>query len=365
VNSLFDSIAARAAAIPNHQFLGNSAKDWALASTILVVAWATSLLVRHKLAKSLKRLSVRTKSSLDDEFAKLDYGPLGGLLLLLGAYFAASILELSVELQAGLDRCLLVAAGFLGILLALRLVDAVFEGILKPWARRSQSEIDDLLALYGKKVAKVLVTLLIGVTVLEQVGFDVVSILTGMGIGGLAVALAAQETLGNVLGSVQILTDHPFGVGDWVSVDGQMGEVAEIGLRSTKLKTYNGILVVIPNRHIAEVTIHNLTADGRLAIVLELGLVYGTSSARIEEAKALLRQILDSEDSVCSAPMIHFLRFDDSALGIRCTYFIEDYSQCWSTQDAVNLAVKSAFDAAGLDFAFPTQTLHIVGNAGA
>ena len=340
--------------------LGNSLLDWAISAAIVLAAMLGGQLVRAHLGKIIRKISERTTNTLDDKLAEVNLGPIGSLVFLWGVHLAGSILVLPAALASTLRSALLVAAGVLVCLLGLRLIDLLFRGLLEPWAERTKTQIDDLLVGYGRKLLKILVVLLIAVAVLEQVGFDVVSIVTGMGIGGLAVALAAQETLGNVLGSIQILTDQPFAVGDWIRVDGHLGEVRDIGLRSTKIRTYNRALVVIPNRQIAEVAIENLTVGNDLAVDLKLGLVYNTSPEQMERAREILLEVIRAEEGVGDNPLVHFLEFADSALTIRCTYFVRDFSRFWAIQHEVNMKVKRRFDSEGLEFAFQTRTVHLV-----
>jgi MscS family membrane protein len=341
---------------------GNSLRDYALALLIALLFWILSRITRAHVGKLVSRLTSLTASELDDRLAGAAIGPASGLVLLAGLHFATLGLQMSGGLRVGIQNSLLVAFATLVTILCVRGVDIFFRHVVQPWTLGTPSRLDDQLAVFGRKISKILVVLVIVAIVMDKVGLDVISLVTGLGVGGLAVALAAQETLGNVLGSLQIMTDQPFTVGDWIRVEGYFGQVTDIGLRSTKIETRGRIQVVIPNRVIAQAAIENVSLGGDLAVNLAIGLTYATSDEGVRQAVAIIREILDGQEGVRDGHLIHFLGFGDSSLTITCTYYVDEIDAYWDVQHGVNMAIKRRFDEASLDFAFPTRTVHLVGD---
>ena len=339
------------------RLLGNSFRAYITAVLIVALGFLLSRAFRWLIKKSFGRIGKLTKNEVDDLLLNQAVGPLSGIVFLLFCYAGGLLLAMPERVRDSYNNTLFVIGAILVGNFAIRAVDILFRRALQPWAVRSG--FDDQIAGFLRKFLKIIVGLLLVATTLDHVGFDVVSLVTGLGIGGLAVAFAAQQTLGNVLGSIQILSDRPFSVGDWIRAEGHWGEVVEIGLRSTKIMTRGRIMVVIPNAKLAEACIENVSVGKNLAVNLELGLIYGTSAKQMQHAVEILKHILESQEGVLNEMLVHFLAFDASSLTIKCTYFVTNIRKFWDVQHLVNLQIKAEFDEANLDFAFPTQTLHI------
>lgn len=340
--------------------LGNSLRDWLTSALVVLLAVLLARMLRGWVAELAKRLTSLTASQFDDHLIDGSVGPGSGLVVIAGMHFSFAILEMPEGVRGFLQQSLLIAAAVLLTVIGLRAIDSLFGHLVRPWLRRATGPVDEQVVRYGRFFLKLIIVVTVAVMVLERVGLNVMSLVTGLGIGGMAVALAAQETLGNVMGSFQILTDRPFTVGDWVRVGGHMGVVQEIGLRSTKILKRGNILLIIPNKTIAQVELQNLSVGGDLAVEIDLGLVYGTSADRMERAVELVRTILEERDDVAAHSLLHFLQFADFSLVLRCTYYVLDLHRYWDVQHGVNLEIKRRFDAEGLSFAFPTRTVHMV-----
>lgn len=190
--------------------------------------------------------------------------------------------------------------------------------------------------------------------------YNISSLLAGLGIGGLAVAFAAQDTLSNVFGAVMIFIDRPFKVGDAVSIEGFEGAIETIGLRSTRLRTWDGTLVTIPNRTVASANINNLAARPMRRTNFTIGLIYDTPTAKLEEALAIVRDILKDHPST-GQYRAYFNKFGDFSLDILVQHWsnLMDYDKYLQSLEEINLEIKHRFEAAGIEFAFPTQTIEL------
>ncbi len=234
-------------------------------------------------------------------------------------------------------------------------------------ASRTPSKMDDMLAPIVSKSLRMTVVVLAVVQIAQILsGKEISSILAGLGIGGLAVALAAQDTLKNFFGSVVLLADKPFEIGDRVNIDGHDGPVESVGLRSTKIRTLDGHLVTIPNGELANKSIWNIAKRPYIRRVFNITITYDTPPEKVLEAKAIVEEILKDHEGMDPEfpPRVFFNDFNAASLNLICIYWYHPpaYWDYLAFTENVNLRILERYNAAGIDFAFPTQTLHLAGD---
>ncbi len=357
-----EAVAAFLERLGNESLLGNSLRVYLIVGMIIVAGVMLSRLARFIMARYLPKVASFTQSDLDDRMVAGAIGPLSAMVLLPTFHVCVYILDMPDGLRRLLVDGLVVAFAILVTTIAVRSVDVAF----RAWAGRQarlKAGIDPQVIGFGRKFAKILVVLVAGLIVMQRVGLDIMSLITGLGIGGLAVALAAQETLGNVLGSLQIMTDQPFAVGDFIRFDGIFGQARDIGLRSTKILTASGVRVVVPNKVLAGGAIENCSVHQGITVQFTVGLVYGTTADQLENAVELLRQIVSDHPHVHRDVKVHFVGFGASSLDLQVIYFVTSFAENLDVQHDINMAVKRRFDDEGLDFAFPTRTVHMLAEA--
>jgi MscS family membrane protein len=289
---------------------------------------------------------------------------------------AALPFALAFGLQAGLALLTLEPAGrkatdtLVNLLFVLavayaawRLVDVV-DSWLTQAAARTPSKLDDMLAPIvsaGLRVTIVVLGLVEIATVLSDKRPS--AIIAGLGVGGLAIGLAAQDTIKNFFGSIMIFSDRPFELGDRIQVDSFDGTVEAVGFRSTRVRTLDGHLVTIPNGDLASKSIRNLTKRTGIRRVMNLGLTYNTPPEKVREAIAIVEELLAGHEGQLpdQPPRIYFNEFQDSALNLSVTYWYQP-DDWWAYNDfsqALNMQILKRFNAAGIEFAFPTQTVYL------
>lgn len=343
--------------------LGSSARTWLVSVLLLVLGVLLGRLVKWLLRRYGSRLANFTSTDLDDALIAGAAGPLGALVPVAAGHVVIHLLRMPDGTRELLLDALVVAAATVLVVMLLAWVDAVFEHFIHPLREKTRPGLDRQVVDFGRRFTRIAVIIGALLTVMQTVGLDVMSLVTGLGIGGLAVALAAQEALGNVLGSIQVMADQPYAIGDFIRVNDLFGRVEELGLRSTRLLTPDGVRVVVPNRLLAQTPIQNCSAHEGITEAFNLGLTYDTPGDRVEEAAALLRRIIAAQPNTADAVTVHFVSFGDFSLNLRIVYFHTDFDAVPATRHAVNVAIKKAFDDAELAFAFPTQTLHLGGEA--
>ena len=246
------------------------------------------------------------------------------------------------------------------------MVDIV-DARMRDLAASSESTVSEMLtSLIGRsiKIIVVIIALLQVVTLL--IDKPLTSVLAGLGIGGLAFALAAQDTLKNFFGSLAIFTDKPFLIGERVVVDGYDGPVEDVGLRSTRIRTLEGHLVSVPNGELASKTIQNIGRRQYIRRLFNIGITYDTPPEKVDRALEIVRDILKDHEGMNPEfpPRVYFNEFNSDSLNILVIYWYHppNYWDFLQFGEKINLEILNRFNSEGIDFAFPTQTLHLAGD---
>jgi len=234
-------------------------------------------------------------------------------------------------------------------------------------AGRTETKLDDMLVPIIRKSLRVTVVVLVLVQVAQILSDKpITSIIAGLGIGGLALALAAQDTVKNFFGSVVLFVDKPFEMGDRIVVDGQDGSVEEVGLRSTKIRTLDGHLVTVPNGELANKLIRNIGKRPYIRRVANLTITYDTPPDKVERAVEIVKEILDNHEGMHPdlPPRVYFNEFNAESLNILVIYWYHppDYWAYMAFTEKFNKEVFRRFNEEGIEFAFPTQTLYLAGD---
>ena len=328
----------------------------------LIAKKVTDYVATNKVIPLLKK----TPFKLDHLFAEAAAPPAAWLLFILGLYGAFGVLSLPREPNVhgfvfGALK-VLIAADILWFLF--RLVD-ISDHYLRAFAASTESPLDDQLVPVVRKALKATVGVIVFVWLVQLLGYNVSSLLAGLGIGGLAVALALQDTLANFFGSVFIFLDRPFTIGDWVKIGDVEGDVEEIGFRSTRIRTRPTTLVSMPNKQVADTTIENLSSMPKRRVMQTVGVTYETNADQMEQAVAGIREVVESDEGVDKAAIVvRFQDFGASSLDILVMYFtiaIPTPAHL-ETKERVNLAIMRKVADLGLDIAFPTRTVYFEGD---
>ncbi len=233
---------------------------------------------------------------------------------------------------------------------------------------KTDSKIDDMLVPIVRKSLRITVVILVLVQIFQILSDKpLTSIIAGLGIGGLAVALAAQDSLKNIFGSIVLLIDKPFVFGERINVDGHDGMVEEIGLRSTRIRTLDGHLVTIPNGDLANKTIQNIAKRPFIKRIANITITYDTPPEKVDRAIVILKEILENHEGMSEAflPRVFFSEFNADSLNLMVIYWYHppDYWAFMEFSERFNKEVLKRFNDEGIEFAFPTQTIYLAGDA--
>lgn len=246
------------------------------------------------------------------------------------------------------------------------LVDVPYT-LYKRWAQKKQSKLTDMISPMLRSSLRIAVVILTIVQVAQVLSDKpITSVIAGLGIGGLAIALAAQDSLKHLFGSIVIFADRPFEVGDRLQIDGVDGPVVEVGFRSTKIRTLDGHLVTIPNGELVNKNILNVTKRPYIRRTLNVTITYDTPPHKVEEAVAIIKDLLKDHEGMDPEfpPRVLFNDFNSTSLNILVIYWYHppDFWKYMAFTERFNLELLKRFGEAGIDFAFPTQTLHLAGD---
>lgn len=232
-------------------------------------------------------------------------------------------------------------------------------------AEKTENQIDDMLAPLVRKTLRVLVVIILGMYIMEQIsGKSLTTLLAGLGIGGLAVALASQDMLKNLFGTFMIITDHPFKVNDRIFMGSIDGIVEEVGFRSTRIRTLDGHLVTVPNDKLINTEITNVSKRPYIKKVMNITITYDTQPDKVKKAVEIIRTILEKYPEKYPAdmqPKVYFNDFKDWSLNILAIFWYSPPAY-WDFLDfcqQVNIEIMNEFGKEGIDFAFPSQTLYM------
>ncbi|RME74853.1 MAG: mechanosensitive ion channel family protein [Planctomycetota bacterium] len=341
--------------------LQRSGHLYVLAFGIIFVAFVTRRLIAGLLLQWLARWSRSTRTELDDRIVEAIRRPLSFAIVVLGLALAGAVLPLSAEVEAVFDRLITVLAIGLVGWVAINLCDVVAY-LVEQLTDRTASSLDDQLVPIVRRSLKLFVGLMAFILIVQNLGYPIGALLAGFSIGGAAIALASQDTLANVFGSVVIFVDRPFQIGDWIEVEGLEGVVEEVGLRSTRIRTFAKTLITVPNSKIAHKAINNYSRMPKRRVKQVIGIGYDTEPARVRAVVHAFRTILREDERVDQQFwMVHFSDFGASSLDIFVYYFTKTtaWAEYMQVKEEISLRFMETLERMGVEIAFPTRTVYL------
>lgn len=336
--------------------------QWIALLVLLPLSAFFGWLLEKPTRRTLQRISAKTDTEFDDKLIAAARGPVvllwgvaASRVLLRWIALAAPAQAFIVELQAAIAT----AAGFWIVLRSIGVLQQTIP--LSDWGARHPA-LRSLIPL-GARIARVLIFLIAVLTVISQFGYPVATILAGLGIGGIAVALGAQKSLEHFFGSVSIGVDQPFRVGDWVNVGGVEGEVEAIGLRSTRIRTLARTIISMPNGILAETRTENFAPRDRFLLRAIIGVEYGTSAATIRLLRDKIEACLRAHPKTWpDRVQVRFSEFAASSLNFElfCWILADGIDEFREIREGLYLQIMEIVEGNGAAFAFPTQTIHVV-----
>ena len=337
---------------------GNTLEAWGISILIIIGAIIIVKLFSWFSKKVLKPFVSRTPNHLDNIIYYSLESPVKFAIILLGIWIAIHRLVYPDNFVKVVDN----AYSILIVLNITWVFARLFSGLLEIyWEKRPDGQVNKMMPII-KRTILVVVWIIGLVMALSNIGVNISALLGTLGIGGIAFALAAQDTVKNIFGAFTILTDKPFSIGDTIRVDSFEGTVVDVGVRSTKIMNYDKRIITFPNYKITDANIINISSEPMRRVVLNIGLTYDTPPEKMREALKILKELPKQVEYVSSDPSditAVFTNYADSALVIMYIYFVKKPGSVLDVPSNMNLEILDAFNKAGLNFAFPTQTIYI------
>jgi small-conductance mechanosensitive channel len=341
-------------------FYGNAVRVWAVAMLVAGLAVGALYLFKSIILRRAILLATKTATDIDDFVLELLRRTKTFFFLTLAIYIGSLVLTLPADVTRLLNKI---------VIIVLFVQVAIWgSGLITQWVtryRRQQvdqepGEVTTIVALsfVGQLVLWSIMLLL----VLDNLGVQITALVTGLGIGGIAVGLAVQNILGDLFASLSLVLDKPFVIGDFIIVDDLMGTVERVGLKTTRLRSLSGELLVFGNNDLLQSRIRNYKRMYERRVVFSFGVIYQTPHEKLAAIPAIVQEIIEGQDQI-RFDRAHFYKFGDSSLDFEVVYYVldPDYNIFMDIHQAINLEIFRRFADKGIEFAYPTQTLYLDG----
>lgn len=331
--------------------------EYGLAAGIFVTAWVVLWAAKKAAILRLEHLSKKTKTDLDDALVSIldTINPvvLGAASLAFAVRFA-DVPPIVITTVSGAFLIALVYQASIG---AARIVDIA---LLKTKGKRGDGGRKVALSLLSGAV-KVAIWVVGGLLVLSNLGVDITSLVAGLGIGGVAVALALQNILSDLFSSFAIYFDKPFEVGDFIIVGEHLGTVEKIGIKTTRLRSLQGEEIVISNAELTSARIQNFRKLKERRVAITFGVLYETPHELLKEIPGMVRSIIEHDEKGARLDRVHLAAYGASSIDFELVYYAltNNFIEHMDTQERILFAIKEAFDTKGIAFAYPTQTVYV------
>lgn len=326
----------------------------------IFLAFYVSKLLDYLTRVWLKKWADRTKTKFDDLVLELLNGPVKVLAFMIFLRIGLDVFAWPATVQKILTKGFTVIVAISLTYMAMKFIDL----LLNFWRQRAAVKDDEAfnkqLFPIIRKSLKIFVIVVATLVTLDNLNVNITAAIASLSIGGLAVGLAAQDTLANLFGAIAVFLDKPFKIGDRIQIDNVDGNVESIGLRSTRVRNLNGHLVTIPNKTMGNATIINIAARERIKTEMNLGLTYDTPVEKLKLALQIIQEVFGGHP-MTGELLTSFNKFDSSALNILVVHHWKnsDFAASLAGLQEMNLTLKERFDKEGINFAFPSQTLYV------
>ncbi len=339
-------------------YLGNSVKTWIIALGVTVVIYIVLRVLKLVVQRKAKALSAKTATDVDDLIADLIRRIRFYFLFSVSLYLGSKVLTLSAKADGILGKLVIIVLLFQSAIWG----SAIFDYWMTRTKARKHEDDAETLTKYTALgfVVRLVLWSVVLLLALDNLGVDITALVAGLGVSGIAVALALQNILGDLFASMSIVMDKPFVIGDFIVVDDLKGTVEHIGLKTTRIRGLGGEQLIFANSDLLKSRVRNYKRMEQRRIAFSIGVTYQTPAAKLEAIPGIIRSVIESQENV-RFDRSHFATYGDFSLNFETVYFVTvpDYNVYMDVQQAINLALYKRFAAEGIEFAYPTQTIFL------
>ena len=342
----------------DHSFYDNTAAEWLIALGVGIAVLIGLRVVLGAIVRRLASFVGATETRLDDIALNIVKHTKLLFLLIVGLYAGSVFLVLPEAMRGSLESIIVIAF--------LIQIGLWVSYLVSEWVTTQTALTDETSGRRATTIGviatpvRIAVWSLVLLISLDNLGIDITALIAGLGVGGIAIALATQNILGDLFSSLSIVLDRPFEIGDFVIVGGDMGTVERIGLKTTRVRALSGEIIVFSNSDLLQSRIQNYKQMQQRRVVFELGVTYQTPADQVEAIPGMVREIIEAQEHT-RYDRGHFQSFGPSSLDFQFvfTMLVPDFAAKADAQHAINLAILRRFEAEGIEFAYPTQTLFV------
>lgn len=339
-------------------FLNNSFKNWIYALIAVVLSFAILRIFLRLLHHRVLRIAKKTKTDVDDLIATLLKKINNFVVLIISLYIGSLFLLLPERVKILLGKLIIISLLFQAAIWGNSLIQYWVDRYRKQRMQEDAASVTSFSALGF--VLRIVLWSVIVLLALDNLGIDITTLVAGLGVGGIAVALAVQNILGDLFASLSIVMDKPFVIGDFIVLDTLSGTVEYIGLKTTRLRSLTGEQLIISNSDLLKSRIRNFRRMYERRILFTLGVVYQTPLEKLQMIPRILQEIIESKDKV-RFDRAHFKAYGDFSLNFEIVYWVKDpdFKVYMDIQQSINFDIFQKFQQLGIEFAYPTQTLFV------
>ena len=340
----------------SYTFFDNPLRDYILAIIVFVAALIVFKTIKYQVIKRLRHVADKTSADIDDLLIKIVDKIGWPFYVFFAFYFAINFIQLPPVIMTAFSYATPIIFVFLIVRSLQQVVDYGINKVTKEKEPKNGTSVANVLGRISKGILWSLAFLYI----ITSFGYDITTVVASFGVAGVVLAFGLQHVLSDIFASFSIFFDKPFNVGDFITVGDNWGVVKKVGMRSTRIQSLQGQEVIIPNQELTSAQIHNYKKMEKRRVQFGFGLIYDTSSEKIEKALEITKQVVSSVELV-DLDRVHFKEYGDFSLNFEVVYHVKtsDYTKYMDVQQEINLKLKKAFEKEKIEFAFPTQTVII------
>ncbi len=341
----------------NYEVFGNTGRDYLTAAILAVAGILLLNLFKRVVLIRIRAAASRTKTEFDDVLVSIISKVHWPLYVLISAYIATQTLALPPVIERLFHYSLIISVAYYATRAVQDVVDFTANNLIKKREKNGGAHEASVIRTFVR-IAKWLLWAVAILVVVSNLGFNVTTLVAGLGIGGLAIAFAFQKILEDIFSSISIYFDKPFEIGDFIIVGEHMGVVKNVGIKSTRIQALQGEEIIISNRELTSTRIQNFKKMEKRRVAFKFGLVYGTSNAKLEKALAIVKDVV-KKAKLAELDRVHFKEFGDFSLNLEVVYYLnsKEYNDYMDTQQEINMGIKEGFEKERIEFAYPTQTI--------
>jgi len=340
-------------------FWNNTILEYLIALGVFFLSLIIINIFKAVVLNKLKHLASKTNTNWDDILIRTIESVRKSFYSFVSFYIALQFINLSEKINKIISYILLIIIAYYTVKIIQEFIGYSFKNIIDKKIKEDEGFDPSILNL-SKTAIKGVLWVVAAIILLQNFGYNVSTLVGGLGIGGLAIAFAIQNILSDIFSSFSIYLDKPFQIGDFIVIGSDMGIVEKIGIKSTRIKTLQGEELVVSNKELTGTRVRNFKKMEKRRIVFAFGVTYETPTEKVKKIPSLIEDIFESIDGI-DLDRAHFKDFGNSSLNFEVVYFINssEYNDYMDRQQEINLAMKKSFEEEKIEFAYPTQTLYL------